>query len=316
MINRIVIRNISLTNKTYQATTLSPDNEMEFLLGSEQWRQYAYDTNLITDILNGEVAIGNGEKFYASIEEKMNHLYGHFPLEVTPRAPKNEHCLQPFGARKGYLVPQNQTAEITLSNKSESGLTFNYTCSKALRIGDYIFQANNTKRSWITAIDTENSLVTVESPNLENGVATYSIGYWCDELVRDWSSSMFLWGVLFSEENADRDDFIEFSIVDKDGLFELEPVIQMVFGSQYTLNEAPMLLEALGFEWSDEFNCWTKYYDESMVHNLRGKELKSPDGAPGQMIPGLYLRVAYYTTKTTITPTEFYVDYNITSRDY
>lgn len=309
----IVIKNLSEVTKTYLNVEVEPQAEFIIPMDNNSWIKFASSQQLIHDITEGLAQIGNGLVFFDSIPQQLNHLRGNLPQEIIPTSPKNEHCLEPTGATKGSFIPQDRAASITLSDVSEDGLTFTYSCSLALRIGDYVFQDNFCRRSWITAIDTQNSKVTFELPVLEDGAGTYTQGYYADTRLPDWKLSFYLWGALFSASNYSINDFLELAIVDRDHLFELDAVTQSVFGCDAV--DVGNYLTPMGFEFSEEYECWTKYYDESWVSNLRSKELKSPDGAPGETMTGLYLRVSYFTSSTDTTRTDFFIDYNLTSKD-
>ena len=243
----------------------------------------------------------------------LNYVYSlnDVPQLVMPVAPKNEYCMEPWGSVKKTLIPSEQTSEITLSNQSEDGCTFDYICSKPLAIGNYIFQQDNCNRSWVMSF-TETSL-TVELPVLFNGIGLYSVGVYSDELVRDWKPLMYLWGLFFNAKNYSNDDFVELSIVDMNDLFLNDDFCMAVFGASAT--DSIPYIEAQGFEQNGEYGHWTKYYDEQWVLNCSGREIKTPDGSPGCLLPNLYLRMSYFSTGSTETKTHFYVDYSPTSKD-
>lgn len=233
------------------------------------------------------------------------------PIETTTTSPKNEHCMQPWGCVKGAFVSEDLCCPITLSNKSEDGCTFDYVCSKALCLGNYVFMDDFCTRSWVRSY-TETA-VTFEMPVLSNGVGVYSIGYYKDELVRDWKPRMFLWGLYLHSINHSNDDFLELSVVDENDLLKNDEICQFLFGVN-AIDADPYIM-GMGFENIGEFGShWTKYYDEQWVINAQGK-LTTPDGAPGELMPGLFLRMKYFPTEAKSTKTHFYIDYSPTSKD-
>jgi hypothetical protein len=80
-------------------------------------------------------------------------------------------------------------------------------------------------------------------------------------------------------------------------------------------SEMEPILTALKFELNGEYNHWTKYYDESWLVNCDSKYITTPDGSPGQLLPGLYLRIAFFTTELENHKYHIYLDYYPTSKD-
>lgn len=282
-----------------------------FTIPDSKINKWANDNEVLSDLVSGKLTLNN----ITDINLAINTLKDNLPTEVLSIGVKNNHTMQPWGCVKGKLIPSEQTCTITLSNKSQDGLTFNYNSDILItpHIGDYVFQDDFCNRSWITAVDTVNYTVSFEMPDLDNGVGHYSKGKYVDCIVRDWHPIMYLWGMDFRSRDGGYDDFLEFAVVDKDDLFLIDDVTQVLFGVNAA--DARPYLEAIGFENNGEYGHWTKYYDEQWTINACSKSLKTPDGAPGALMPGLYLRMAYFTSKTDSVKTHFYVDYYPTSRD-
>jgi hypothetical protein len=238
--------------------------------------------------------------------------------KVNNASPVNEHCMQPWGCEKGYFESKNASegdyvCSITLSNKSQDGKTFNYNedCPIIPTVGNYIFQREASRRSWITAVNTTNKTLTVEMPNLDDGVGIYSKGYYIDVLVRDWAPLMYLWGLTLTVNEYDENntleedpcgDFIELSIIDKDSLFDSDLLIANGFeinGEYLDINGDPIV---------------TKYYDESWVLSTNGIYTPSPDGSPGELYPGLYLRLSFFTTENEFHKYHIFADFYPTSK--
>lgn len=251
------------------------------------------------------------------------------PLEITATSPKNEHCIEPWGAVKGYMQSRGDletgdfVCSIVLSNKSEDGLTFTYNSDITIvpTVGNYVFQRYGSKRSWITAIDTVNKTLTFELPNLSEGSGFYTKGYYIDCKVPDWKPIMYLWGMTLSLMEYDENNtpmsnqdsnFVELSIVDIDDLFKNDDVCMSLFG--VPASGAIPYITAMGWEDIGEYGHWTKYYDESWVVNCEGKYIKSPDGSPGELLPGLYLRLSFFATEDEICKNHIYLDYYPTSK--
>jgi hypothetical protein len=251
--------------------------------------------------------------------------------EVTSLGIKNVHTMQPCGCVKGYFqstgnsTPANDyICAITLSNKSTDGLTFTYNsdCPIVPTIGNYVFQAENSIRSWITAVDTTNHTLTVELPALDNGAGLYSKGHYTDFIIPNWKPNMYLWGITVTCVEKDSNnavktdacpDFIELSVVDVNDLFLNDDVCMALFG--VLAADATPYLIAQGFELNGEYGHWSKYYDESWVLNINGLYTHTPDGAPGNLIAGLGLRLSFFTTELELTKYNVYADYYMTAKD-
>jgi hypothetical protein len=123
---------------------------------------------------------------------------------------------------------------------------------------------------------------------------------------------MYLWGLFFTVANPHKDDFVELSIVDKSDLFLQDEVCQALFG--VNASDASPYLEGMGFELNGEYGHWTKYYDESWVINMNGGNIRTPDGAAGELLPNLWLRIAYFTGRQDNTEVDIYLDYSPTSK--
>lgn len=242
------------------------------------------------------------------------------PVTTNAGSPKNEHSMQACGSLKAKFTNSDQGFAITLSNKSQDGLTFNYNSDFPFtpRVGDYIFHADFCRRAWITAVDDVNHTVTMDAetvrPTLDEGTHHYAKGFWIDYDVPDWHNPMYLWGLTFTAENTHNgeDDFVELSIVDVNDFFKSDQFCQALFG--VTAAEAPPILQSMGFEENGEYGHWTKYYDESWVWNVNKKTIYAPDGAPGELMSHLACRISYFTSKQDATATEIYLDYFFTAK--
>jgi hypothetical protein len=247
------------------------------------------------------------------------------PVPTAATSPINIHCMEPWGCVGGYYEPRGTVkyvCNVTLSNKSQDGLTFTYNSDIDITpsVGNYVFQNESMKRSWITAVDAENKTVTFELPLLEEGSGIYSKGFYMDALVRDWATTMYVWGVTFNVQeflNGDLEtdpcpDFCELSVVDHDDLFLRDDVCMAVFGVPAA--EATPYLLANKFEQNGEYGHWTKYYDESWTMNFTNRYVATVDGAPAAIMPGLYLRFSFFTTEVEENKAyKIYVDYAPTS---
>lgn len=266
------------------------------------------------------------DDFESNYKSKCNPLK---ETVVRAASPVNEHCMEPWGCEKGYFESKGASegdyiCPITLSNKSGDGLTFSYNsdCPLTPSVGNYVFQRESSRRSWIVVVDSVNHTITFESPNLDDGSGFYSRGFYVDTKVRDWAPVMYLWATTVSviekdaEGNIETDpcaDFSEFAIVDRDDLFASDQVCQAVFGVD-AADVGPILI-ANKWEWSDEYGGhWAKYYDESFILNANGKLLKSIDGSPGELLPGLYIRFAFFTTENSLHKYHIYLDHYPTSK--
>lgn len=328
------IKNNTATNQTWCGQEIEPAAYYE--IQSQEELSWANDSALLVAIATAEALVNNGTGDIADVNTAIDYLKDNLPkdvivsqpAEVIPMTIKNDHCMQPFGAHKGYFeskgaVSGDYICPITLSNKSVDGLTFTYNSNIPIvpAVGNYVFQDNLTKRSWITSIDTVNHTATFELPVLEEGAGVYSKGYYVDCKVVDWASAMYLWGLtiniieyegttLVTEKN---ELFIELSIVDMDDMFKTDQVCQALFGVDAV--DAEPYLTAMGFEINREYGThFTKYYDESWAMNCNNKYTGSPDGAPGELLPGLYARFSCFATEDETCKFHIYLDYYFTSK--
>ena len=304
---------------------------------------WANDDQLLIDISNSVAIVNDGNNDITSINDAINYLKSDIPkeviiptpTEVIPTTIKNEHAMQPWGCVADYFETTGNfegqgdyVCSITLSNMSQDGKTFSYNSDLPITpaIGNYVFQRHNTRRSWITSFDLNAQTVTFEKPNLSNGTGIYCKGYYIDCLVEDWKPIMYLWGMTLTILEYDANgvletdpctDFLEFSIVDKNDLFKDDTFCSIVFsdyGVTTALQAVPYLL-ALGFEDNGEYGHWTKYYDESWALNCLGVYIATPDGSPGALVPGLYLRLSFFTTENELHKYKIFIDYYPTAKD-
>lgn len=279
--------------------------------------------NLNDDLLDFET---NYKEISNQSQNSTVKIINETPVEICPTTIKNEHQMEPWGSEKGYFESvsgtNNYVCSITLSNVSADGLTFNYSSDIVPSIGNYIFQNECSVRSWITSIDTQNQTLTVERPILSEGTGIYSRGYYLDCVVRDWESMMYLWGaaIRIIEKDANGNietepcgDFIEMSVVDEYDLFKTDAICQAMFGVDAV--DATPYLEAMKFEINGEYNDhWTKYYKEAWGMNVDNKTIKTIDGSPAQLLPGLVLRLSFFSTSLTNHKYHIYIDYYPTSK--
>ena len=313
-----------------QASALSPEEQTALgITGIPQaWpiESFPYSGTVptgftqMTDVEMQAIKDNNQAAYDAWAESKRPIITPVSPVQdVRSVGTKNSHTMQSCGAVKGQFTSSNQGASITLSNKSVDGFTFTYSSAIVPRIGDYVFQDNFCNRAWITAVDTVASTVTFDHetvrPSLSEGVSHYSKGYYIDTDIPDWFSPMYLWGLttkcFWSGSHDGRNDLVELSIVDTNDMFKDDGICGAVFGC--TAAEADVMLRATGWDLNGEYGHWTKYYDESMVVNISGRTFMTPDGAPGQVLPHLVCRIAYFTSLTDSTLNEIFLDYFFTA---
>lgn len=243
--------------------------------------------------------------------------------EYTSLGVKNQHSMQAWGALKAEFTSSEQTYTLTLSNKSDDGFTFTYSCEDPTfvpRVGDYVFQNNFCLRAWVVEFDSEASTIKFDNetlrPTLSEGAGHYSKGVWIDCDVPDWYGPMYLWGVttniFWSDSHSGKNDLVELSIVDFEDFFQNDDFCQAVLG--VNASEVVQILTSLGWDLNGEYGHWTKYYDESNVINISGKTLMTPDGAPGELFPHMKCRISYFTSLTTNAVNELYLDYFATAK--
>jgi len=315
------VKNNLAIAKTWCGQEIQPGDTYE--IQSSELLRWQNDSTVLIDIANEDLLILDSETVITDIATAINFLKDEQTKEVTvansptvvPTSPKNEHSIEPWGAVNGKLTVADYACEITLSNKSQDGLTFTYSCTKVPEVGAYVFQDNCTTRSWITEVDTQNSTITFDLAVLDNGQGCYRKAYFVDCLIRDYKPYMYLWGLYLKVLDSHNDDFIELDVIDLDHKFDDDTYCTAQFGVN-AATAATEVIPYLGFEKLGEFDDWCKYYDESWVINMNNREVMTPDGAPGKLLVNLYLRLAYYPSpENTNTDISIYMDYIPTSKD-
>lgn len=319
----IKIKNISGEIKTLHGKEFAINEE--HIIDDGARADWYTDSKVLLSITSELFQIGNGEEFFESISDQISFLNGSKITvssvddikggKITSEGMINDHTLEPWGAALGKFKPSDYSCAIDLSDKSQDGLTFTYSCTKIPVVGAYVFQNDAQVRSWITEVDTVNSKITFDLPVMENGINNcYRQGVYIDCLVRDWKKYMYLWGLYVKILNCHDDDFVELDIVDKSGKFDDDSYCMEQFGVDSAT--AQYILPSLGFEKLGEFPFWTKYYDESWVINMNHREVRTPDGAPGKLLNDLWIRFVYFPRYQDASVTVgVYLDYLATSKD-
>lgn len=214
--------------------------------------------------------------------------------KVTPAAPLNEYELKPYGIMHKHIDSSGYVYDITLSNKDENN--YDYSCTVDPEYYDCIWGSYGQLRSGVLSVDTENNTLETFYDDLDNG--TYKISKTIDidyQLPTGEHSVFYLWGMFFTAKDYADDDLARLQIVDKDGLG--------VLAGWYTQEE----FEAIGSLYV------VKEYDECWVDQMNKLVyIKTPDGAPGEIPAGLYLRIKYYPKDETKTDIKLWIDYSIT----
>lgn len=276
------IHNISGATKNYHNHDIL-DSDF-YMIPENLLAEYMQSSSLLSDLSNGLVKMSkdgindiDGQQY-----THVSFLLGsNLPQEMIPLTRKNDNTMLPWGAKKGKFTGSDRACTITLSNKSQDGLTFTYSSALTPRVGDYVFQDDFCKRSWITAVDTQNSTITFDNetvkPTLDNGTGVYSQGFWMSVDVPDWSPTSNLWGLLikfyFTNGHDGKNDFIELSVVDSNDMLKNDAICAQIFAAYgiTTAAEAEPYILAMGFEDNGEYGHWTKYYDESWVCTVNDK---------------------------------------------
>lgn len=316
----IELKNISGEVLELHIYEFEVDESLDITNDRDNWKD---NDDTLFAITNSQIQVVVDSLEVESVSDQIDALKGNKVAisniengEITSTGIKNDHCIEPWGAAAGKFKPSDYSCAIDLSNKSQDGLTFTYSCSKTPKVGAYVFQNDATVRSWITAVNTGSSTVTFDLPVLENGINNcYREGVIIDCKIRDYKPYMYLWGLYLKVLNAHDDDFVELDVVDADDLFMTDDYCLEQFGvDSATANAA--VIPYLGFEKLGEFSEWCKYYDESWVINMNNREVKTPDGAPGKLLTNLSLRMVYYPRYQEPSVTvSVYLDYLATSKD-
>ena len=256
---------------------------------------WASSDSVITAITNEDFQIHNGSAAINGISNQIDWLKQNSPQEVTPTAPKNEYTLKPFGLTFAKINSSTQISDITLSNKSDK--TYDFSCTQVPAFYDCITSSDNTIRDGVYEVD-GSSLTTFygAAPNGDYKLIK-PINIDCQVPVGQGFDTFYLWGCYGSIYEYGEADTIRLQIIDKDGVgVEL---------GWYTQEQFDYMGEFLALE-----------YDECWVNHVSGiKKLMTPDGAPGEIASGLYLRVKYYPKDVTKTDIKFYLDYILTVKE-
>jgi len=216
------------------------------------------------------------------------------PKNVIPTAPSNDYDLHIFEVGHKHINSANYISEITLSDKI--GPQYNFTCSQTPEYYNCIMQNHSEIRDGVLSV--EGNVLTTFTGILSNGVASLIKPIDIDvhvALLDHNDPFYYLWGLCASAKDYGEDDLARLQVVDKDGIgvalgwYSQEDFEAM--GSLYVIKEYDEC-------WVDQMNKLTK--------------ILSPDGSPGQLPNGVYLRIKYYPKDITKTDIKFWVDYIIT----
>jgi hypothetical protein len=210
--------------------------------------------------------------------------------EIIPTAPKNEFDLSIFDMGHKHIDSSAQIFDITLSLKS--GVQYNYSCAQTPAYYDCLMQNHSEIRDGVAS--EESGVITTFYGNLAEGAATLAKPVDIDVPVKMLNNSdpfYYLWGVYVTAADYGEDDLVRLQVIDKDGIgVELGWYTQEQFeamGSLYVIKE----------------------YDECWIGQLEKlAKVLTPDGSPGQLPNGVYLRAKYYPKDITKTNIRFWFD--------
>jgi hypothetical protein len=256
---------------------------------------WASNEDVIKAITNASFQVYLENTAIINITKQLDYLNGKKAVLVQPTSPLNEYTLKPFGLTFAKINSSTQISDITLSNKSEN--TYNFSCTQVPAFYDCITSSDNTIRDGVYDVD-GGSLTTFygAAPNGDYKLIK-PINIDCQVPVGQGFDTFYLWGCYGSIYEYGEADTIRLQIIDKDGVgVEL---------GWYTQEQFDYMGEFLVLE-----------YDECWVNHVSGiKKLMTPDGAPGEIASGLYLRVKYYPKDVTKTDIRFYLDYILTVKE-
>lgn len=241
---------------------------------------------VLTAIADQDFEIHDSSGAISGISNQIDWLKDKAPIDVVPSAPKNEHTVVPFGLLSAQIDTSDQCHDITLSNKS--GLTYDYTCATTTpEFMDCITQDSGHTRDGIYS-ESSGSITTYYG-HLANGSATLSRPVNIDfklptNLGKDY---FYFWGLTFDCEQHGAKDTLRIQIIDIDNV--------LGYGANTIISD----------------------YDELWVHSIDKftGPLKTPDGAPGELYKGLYIRCKYYAKDVTKTNVEPLLDHIVTVKD-
>lgn len=277
--SKVIINNDSVA-RTWCGMEIQPSESYE-IQECEKYR-WANDSQVMVDIAGEKIIINDGDSNITDVNTAINHLKDKIAVDVIPTAPKNEYELKPVGIVHKHIDASNYVYDITLSNKSSK--TYDYSCSIDPTFYDCIWGNNGELRDGVYSVDTENNTLTTFYGILDN--ASYKLSKAIDidlYLDTELASMIYLWGVYFSASDYNEDDLLRMQIVDVDNI--------LGYGANFIVKE----------------------YDECWVDQLNSiKKILTPDGAPGEIPTGLYLRCKYYPKDATKTNIRVWIDYIIT----
>lgn len=201
--------------------------------------------------------------------------------KVTPTAPSNDYDLKPYGLAHKHINSSSYIYDITLSDKDDK--TYTYSCSTTPAFYDCLSTTDGQTRDGVYEVDVENNELTTWYGSLANGSYKLIKPIDIDVLLPTDFDTYYLWGMYFTAVDYSLDDLARLQIVDVDDILGA--------GAGYIVKEY------------DE--CWV-----DQMHKL--VFIKTPDGSPGEIPSGLYLRVKYYPKDATKTDIKLWLDYAIT----
>jgi hypothetical protein len=213
-----------------------------------------------------------------------------------PTAPKNEYSLKPYGLAHKHIDSSDQIYDITLSNKDELEIDYS-NCTTTPQFYDCIFQEHSEIRDGVQSVDGDTittfmgRLDPAKTAKLSRPV---NIDYKIETM--EEVDFVYLWGIFISAEDCGDDDITRLQICDPDEVG--------VAAGLYTSEQ----IQAMAYIVKEYDECWAKHINELI-------EFNGPDGAPGEILNGMVLRVKYYCKDTSKTDIKVHVDYKITIKE-
>ena len=203
--------------------------------------------------------------------------------KVTPSAPSNDFEMKPYGLIYANIDSSDDLIyEITLSNKNDN--EYSYSGSEQPKEYDTICAENCKYFDEVEEVDVANSKLTTFKSIIPNGTHELLRPHVIDFQIPTTHELWQLWGVWVHAKDFGERDHVSFQVVDIDNILGL--------GSDFVLKEY------------DEMWC-------ECIAKTTGPVL-TPDGAPGEIPGGVYVRMLYYATDISKTNIRFYGDLILT----
>ena len=201
------------------------------------------------------------------------------PQFVTPTSPRNDFQLEPEGLHCRRYNPADYLGTITLSNKNGLNYSYTKTLQADLVHEDCIWFFDNDGYFIRSYIEESTSNTLELEQEIPEGTYNLSRKFTLDYQLSNDVNFHYLWGLFFDATGSGKYDWAVTEILDPN---TLEEIVRY-----------------------DE--CWITHINKII-------SVRTPDGAPGQLLPFL-LRIDYYYADDNFTGNIVKADYILTRKD-